>query len=164
MRYYGRSLGKRSPRNGTTTFTGIYQPVEWPTNFNIEQKSQIDALDLKQPSYFNPPDNSKLCPVIYPVRQSIVTALAHSSVLPLRPTGMFFTSPGVPLSCSSDGIIPVPVIIAGATSLNVIPLLPILLARFLARPCTPAVTVVSNRREVRIRTRTYLSTRYSGIH
>jgi hypothetical protein len=52
---------------------------------------------------------------------------------------MFLTSPGVPLSCSSVWIIPVPVIIAGATSLNVIPLLPILLAKFFERPWTPAL-------------------------
>jgi len=76
---------------------------------------------------------------MYPVRHSMVTTFAHSSVLPLRPTGIFLTSPGVPFSCSSVWIMPVPVIIAGATSLNVMPLLPILLARFFDRPWTPAV-------------------------
>jgi hypothetical protein len=84
--------------------------------------------------YLSPPESNRLCPVMYPVRHNMVTTFAHSSVLPLRPTGMFLTSPGVPFSCSSVWIIPVPVIIAGATSLNVIPLLPILLARFFERP------------------------------
>jgi hypothetical protein len=75
--------------------------------------------------YFNPPESRRLCPVMYPVRHNMVTTFAHSSVLPLLPTGIFFTSPGVPFSCSSVGIIPVPVIMAGATSLKVMPLLPI---------------------------------------
>ena len=83
--------------------------------------------------YFRPPESKMLCPVMYPVRQSIVTTFAHSSVLPARPTGMFLGSPGVPLRASSSLIIPVPVIMAGATSLKVTPVLPSLLARFLER-------------------------------
>lgn len=73
-------------------------------------------------AYFEPKSTEQ--ERIHPVRQSIVTRFAHSCVLPLRPTGMFFTSPGVPFNISSLGIIPVPVIMAGATSLKVMPLLP----------------------------------------
>lgn len=69
----------------------------------------------------------------------MVTALAHSSVVPALPTGIFFTSPGVPFKNSSSGIIPVPVIIAGATSLQVIPCAASLMARFLERPWMPAL-------------------------
>ena len=62
-------------------------------------------------AYFDPPASSILWPVRYPVRRHISTTFAHSSGTPNLPTGIFLTSPGVPLTKSSEGIMPVSPII-----------------------------------------------------
>ncbi|KKA17243.1 hypothetical protein T310_9021, partial [Rasamsonia emersonii CBS 393.64] len=66
-------------------------------------------------NYFNPPANNKLCPVIYPVRTSMVTTLATSSGVPSLPSGMDAATSGIALA---PGIMPVSPIMAGATSLT----------------------------------------------
>lgn len=88
--------------------------------------------------YFSPPESNTLCPVMYPVRQIIVTMFAVSCGVPSRPTGMFLTSPGVPTKNSALGIMPVSPIIAGATLLTVIPSFASFSARLRIIPSRPA--------------------------
>lgn len=84
--------------------------------------------------YFNPPDNSRLCPVMYPVFTNIVTTFAVSSGVPSRPSGMF---DAIPETAVANGTMPVSPIIAGATSLTLILCSARRVERFFIIPVSP---------------------------